>query len=627
MRAAAASALAERTPVEDADAPVSGAAVPAGRDGDADGAAAPMESDVDGDEADGSQPCSPEVQAFKELRARLARQVDLLATNPVLELAEDQVTLRVKKDKYGSPMVNNRLNARHFRTMASLLGEPEENPGENAALLQLLAAAVCCPCDKAGCSQQCEALPCTEHAPGGRAGWTRGMGGNALFRSAKWRLAAVLPTKRTGRKGTRLTAPHHESIAGWVMNAITTAGERLKSFQPFVRNLGAAALAAYGPAAFPCGMLSLWDPCVAFIAGMLVEDDYAPLLQNLAVMAAEEAQEHLADAGRHMTPAVASEKLAANLLALLHDRLVAVSELNLDPAQAALAKAGVHTFTHGDAGPGAGKTHTMVARLAYLYLKGATPNCVIMLTFTNKAVGELKSRVVKLGLPVPPHILTLDSFIPSLLSQIVREAGELQIMQLAKDDAEAAAMGDTSKAGEDRWTMTHVVLKALQRTLQLNNNELIKDVKHCTALLTDELLKEMQRAGGYWSTADDALLKSVAKAALEQGARSWKPAMKDIACTCVPAQRLAKSGLLTLRVTFVSQGTAPSDQAWTEQYLRRHRRQLGRPRHDDEDAHARHHKRVRVPRQCQPVPRAVQVRGGAAGRVSGGEGLPWRRAV
>ena len=530
MRAAAAAALAERAPVEDADIPVSGAAVPAARDGDADGAAAPMESDVDGDEADGS--CSPEVQAWRELRGRLARQVGLLATNPVM----DPLTKSIKLDKNGYPMNNNRLNESHFSKMAEHLGVPAENPVENLALLQLLAAALSCPRAKTGCSQRdCEALPCTEHAP-----WTHGMGGNALFRSAKWRLAAVLPTKRTGRKGTRLTAPHHESIAPWVMNAINCAGERLKSLQPFVRTLGAAALAAYGPAAFPCGMLSLWDPCVAFIAGMLVEDDDAPMLRQLAIDAAAEAQKHLASTGKPLSPALASEKLAANLLALLRPRLVAVSELNLDSAQAALAKSGVLTFTHGDAGPGAGKTLTMVARLAYLYLQGATPNCVVMLTFTRKAVKELKDRVIKLGLPVPPHILTLDSFIPSLLSQIVREAGEVQIMQLAKDDAEAVAMGDTSEDPKDRWTMTRVVLETLARAVAYKG-DVLKDadalaLKNCAASLAEELLKTMQLAGGFWSTADDALLKSVVRAALEQGARGWSAAVKKTASNaCVPA--------------------------------------------------------------------------------------------
>jgi hypothetical protein len=300
-------------------------------------------------------------------------------------------------------------------------------------------------------------------------------------------------------------------------------------------------------------MLSLWDPCVAFIAGMLVEDDDAPMLRQLAIDAAAEAQEYLVSTGNPLSPALASERLAQNLLALLHDRLVAVSEQNLDPAQAALAKAGVNTFTHGDAGPGAGKTLTMVARLAYLYLEGgATPNCVNILTFTNRAVNELKGRVIKLGLPVPPHILTLDSFIPSLLNLIVREAGEVQILQLAKDDAEAAAIGDTST---DSWTMTRVVLEALKRTVDVNEptevpacdatladaeaaaeqKKLKAKLKNCAAALTDELLKAMQRKGGYWSTADDALLKSVVKAALEQGARGWSATVKDTAYMCVPA--------------------------------------------------------------------------------------------
>lgn len=45
------------------------------------------------------------------------------------------------------------------------------------------------------------------------------------------------------------------------------------------------------------------------------------------------------------------------------------------------------------AGPGSGKTHTTVARAAYMIEDGVDPKSMLMFTFTNKAAGELKERI------------------------------------------------------------------------------------------------------------------------------------------------------------------------------------------------------------------------------------------
>lgn len=44
-------------------------------------------------------------------------------------------------------------------------------------------------------------------------------------------------------------------------------------------------------------------------------------------------------------------------------------------------------------GPGSGKTHTTVARAAYMIEDGINPKSMLMFTFTNKAANELKERV------------------------------------------------------------------------------------------------------------------------------------------------------------------------------------------------------------------------------------------
>lgn len=45
------------------------------------------------------------------------------------------------------------------------------------------------------------------------------------------------------------------------------------------------------------------------------------------------------------------------------------------------------------AGPGSGKTKTIVSRTAYMINKGVAPESIILFTFTNKAAKEIKKRI------------------------------------------------------------------------------------------------------------------------------------------------------------------------------------------------------------------------------------------
>jgi DNA helicase-2/ATP-dependent DNA helicase PcrA len=47
------------------------------------------------------------------------------------------------------------------------------------------------------------------------------------------------------------------------------------------------------------------------------------------------------------------------------------------------------------AGPGSGKTTTVVARTQYMILNGIDPSNIVLFTFTNKAANEIKERVLK----------------------------------------------------------------------------------------------------------------------------------------------------------------------------------------------------------------------------------------
>ena len=46
------------------------------------------------------------------------------------------------------------------------------------------------------------------------------------------------------------------------------------------------------------------------------------------------------------------------------------------------------------AGAGAGKTHTMITRVAHMIEEGVNPRNILLLTFTNKAANEMKERII-----------------------------------------------------------------------------------------------------------------------------------------------------------------------------------------------------------------------------------------
>jgi DNA helicase-4 len=77
------------------------------------------------------------------------------------------------------------------------------------------------------------------------------------------------------------------------------------------------------------------------------------------------------------------------------------------------------------AGAGAGKTTTMAAKVKYLVeKKGIAPEDIIVISYTNKAIGELKGRIND-GLKIPAKICTFHAFAFEIVKKFSVEPPEI----------------------------------------------------------------------------------------------------------------------------------------------------------------------------------------------------------
>ncbi len=80
------------------------------------------------------------------------------------------------------------------------------------------------------------------------------------------------------------------------------------------------------------------------------------------------------------------------------------------------------------AGAGSGKTKALTHRVAYLIQeKGIPPGNILVVTFTNKAAGEMKNRIIKLlhpQLPATNYQLPIMGTFHSLCARILRKDGK-----------------------------------------------------------------------------------------------------------------------------------------------------------------------------------------------------------
>jgi DNA helicase-2/ATP-dependent DNA helicase PcrA len=100
-----------------------------------------------------------------------------------------------------------------------------------------------------------------------------------------------------------------------------------------------------------------------------------------------------------------------------------VVTLTLDESQRAAAHS-AHTPLLVAAGPGTGKTSTLVGRILHLLAEDVAPDKIVALTFSNKAGEEMRERVERLTPDAAPKIWigTFHAFGLELLRRYWQEA-------------------------------------------------------------------------------------------------------------------------------------------------------------------------------------------------------------
>ena len=79
------------------------------------------------------------------------------------------------------------------------------------------------------------------------------------------------------------------------------------------------------------------------------------------------------------------------------------NERMLDPSQEQAAQAARGPLLL-EAGPGTGKTRTLVGRIVFLLRQGVPPSAILALTFSNRAAEEMRARVAATDPEAAPHI-------------------------------------------------------------------------------------------------------------------------------------------------------------------------------------------------------------------------------
>jgi DNA helicase-2/ATP-dependent DNA helicase PcrA len=124
------------------------------------------------------------------------------------------------------------------------------------------------------------------------------------------------------------------------------------------------------------------------------------------------------------------------------------------------------------AGAGSGKTRVITHRIAYLLLeKGVPADAILAVTFTNKAAGEMRSRVEELlkGRPLASWISTFHSLCVRILRREAAAAGLPRDFVIYDEDDQLSAVRDALRA-LDLSEKLHPPRRLLGRISALKNS-------------------------------------------------------------------------------------------------------------------------------------------------------------
>ncbi len=92
------------------------------------------------------------------------------------------------------------------------------------------------------------------------------------------------------------------------------------------------------------------------------------------------------------------------------------------------------------AGPGSGKTHTLTRRIAQLVKSGVSPNTIMAVTFTRKAAGELRKRLIALIGRGEVYAKTFHAFCLEVLRHHRDRIGERKDFEIADASVQEAIL-------------------------------------------------------------------------------------------------------------------------------------------------------------------------------------------
>lgn len=158
-----------------------------------------------------------------------------------------------------------------------------------------------------------------------------------------------------------------------------------------------------------------------------------------------------------------------------------------------------------DAGPGTGKTRTLIARIKYLLGRGAAPSSILALTFSNKAAAEVIERSETLDPAAAPLLWagTFHAFGLELLHlyhaaaglpdnfEVLDEAGALGILEGLLPELDLRHF-------QNLWDPT-LELRHILRAISRAKDEMVSDEDYAAAARTGRdaavTPEETERAG------------------------------------------------------------------------------------------------------------------------------------